>query len=329
MDIVYIIIDTLRYGLPYALLALGIFLSYRILDIADLSCEGTFTLGGALSAVLLVLGLDPFLATFIGACAGFLAGIITGLLHTKLKITALLSGIITMTGLFSINLVIMGLAPSVKMSGGELVITENASGYAPQVYLNGYNVAGEKIKTIFDSFLGFFDKPSYNMIAVSLIIVIAITMIYYWFFGTEIGMSLRATGINPKMARAQGINTNVMIILGLGISNCLIAVSGSLFAQVQGSASSTMGIGILVIGLASIIIGEAIFGKRTFKNWIISVVLGAILYNFIIVIALQLGLPSYYQKLLYAILIVIVLVMPLVISHFKHLKHGGNKHGNA
>lgn len=316
----YILIDTLRYGLPYALLALGIFMSYRVLDMADLSCEGTFTLGGALSAVLLVLGLNPFLATFIGVLAGFVAGIITGLIHTKLKITALLSGIITMTGLFSINLVVMGLAPTViKDPAGGFIVNYSESGYAAAVYLSGLNINGENITTIFESFLAFFTKTNYNMIMISLILVVAIAFIAYWFFGTEIGMSLRATGINPKMARAQGINTNSMIILGLGISNALIAMSGSLFAQVQGSASSTMGIGVLVIGLASIIIGEAIFGKRTFKNWIISVILGAILYYFIVVIAIRLGLPSYYQKLLYAILILLVLSMPLIKKILKPL----------
>lgn len=309
----YILIDMFKTGLPYALLALGIFMSYRVLDIADLSCEGTFTLGGALSAVLLVKDVNPFIATFFGMLAGFLAGIITGLIHTKLKITALLSGIITMTGLFSINLVIMGIA-----------IPD--SDYATLVNLNGKNVNNESITTIYNSFLAIFEKNNYNMIFISLLIVIAVASITYWFFGTEIGMSLRATGINQNMARAQGINTNVMIILGLGIGNALIALSGSLFAQTQKSASSTMGVGVLVIGLASIIIGEGIFGKRTFKNWMISVLLGAIVYYLIIVIAIQLGLPSYYQKLLYALLILIVLSIPQL---RKLIFKGGKKHANA
>ena len=310
----YILIDMLKTGLPYALLALGIFVSYRVLDVADLSCEGTFTLGGALSAVLLVKDINPFFATLIGMAAGFIAGIITGLIHTKLKITALLSGIITMTGLFSINLVIMGFA------------NNNESGYASLVNLNGKNVNGENIKRIYDTFLAIFEKNNYNMIFISLLIVVAIAILIYWFFGTEIGMSLRATGINPNMARAQGINTNAMIILGLGIGNALIALSGSLFSQTQKSASSTMGVGVLVVGLASIIIGEGIFGKRTFKNWMISVLLGAVLYYLIIVVAIQLGLPSHYQKLLYAVLILFVLAVPQL---RKKLFNGGKKHGNA
>ena len=310
----YILIDMFKTGLPYALLALGIFISYRVLDVADLSCEGTFTLGGALSAVLLVKDVNPFLATFLGMMAGFLAGIITGLIHTKLKITALLSGIITMTGLFSINLVIMGFAKN------------NDSGYASLVNLNDTNINGEKIQRIYDTFLAVFSKNNYNMIFISLLVVILIALLAYWFFGTEIGMSLRATGINPNMARAQGINTTAMIILGLGIANAIIALSGSLFAQTQKSASSTMGVGVLVIGLASIIIGEGIFGKRTFKNWMISVLLGAVVYYLIIVVAIQLGLPSHYQKLLYALLILVVLAIPQL---RKKLFNGGKKHANA
>ena len=314
----YILIDMFKTGLPYALLALGIFISYRVLDIADLSCEGSFTLGGALSAVLLVFGWNPFLATFMGMLAGFIAGIITGLIHTKLKITSLLAGIITMTGLFSLNLVIMGLAPKVTPTNvngvKDFLITYNESGYDTIVNLNGYNVNKEPITRIYDTFLAIFNKNNYNMIFISLLIVILIGLLIYWFFGTEIGMSVRATGINA------------MIILGLGISNALIALSGSLFAQTQKSASSTMGVGVLVIGLASIIIGEGIFGKRTFKNWIISVMLGAVMYYLIVVVAIQLGLPSHYQKLLYALLILIVLAVPQL---RKLLFKGGKKHANA
>ena len=235
-----------------------------------------------------------------------------------------------MTGLFSINLVIMGLAPSVTVNviNGvkDVQVVYSDSGYSALVNLNGYNINGEPIQKIYDTFLAIFSKNNYNMIFISLLIVVIVGFVAYWFFGTEIGMSLRATGINPNMARAQGINTNAMIILGLGISNALIALSGSLFAQTQKSASSTMGVGVLVIGLASIIIGEGIFGKRTFKNWLISVLLGAVLYYLIVVVAIQLGLPSYYQKLLYALLILIVLAIPQLRKIFFK---GGHKHANA
>lgn len=311
-QIYYILIDVLQFGLPYCLLALGIFISYRQLDFADLGAEGTFTLGGAVVAVCLTKALDPFVSTIIATLAGFTAGIITGLLHTKCKIPGLLSGIITMTSLFSINMFIMGF-------GSE----NNTSGYSSNVYLNGNNIDGEPIKTIFDTFLSVFDTRFYNIILIELIVVIVVVILSYFFFGTEIGMSIRSTGMNPKMSRAQGINTNLMIILGLGLSNALISMGGALFSQVNGSASTNMGVGVLVIGLSSIIIGEAVFGKRTFKNWIISVTLGAIVYNTIVRIAIALGLPNYLLKLLYALLITIVLIIPLV---KKSIENANKKH---
>lgn len=292
----YILIDALCMGLPYALLALGIFISYRLLDFADLTAEGSFTLGGAVCITGIVLGINPFLATVLAAVSGFLAGIVTGLLHTKLKIPSLLSGIITMTALFSINLLIMGIskdAPSL------------AQAFDTVVYVG-------KNDTIFDSFLGFFSYKNFNVIFISFIIVAVCVVFIYWFFGTEFGMSIRATGMNPKMARAQGINTTIMIIIGLAIGNALISISGALTAQYTSSAKSDMGTGALVIGLASIILGESIFGKKTFKNWIISVTLGTIVYYFIIGIAINVGLPTFLLKILYAVLIVIVLSVPLI-----------------
>lgn len=303
-----ILIDVLKFGLPYAMLSLGIFLTYRVLDFADLTCEGSFTLGGAVVAVGIILGIHPIIATILAVISGFLAGIFTGVLHTKLKVPKLLSGIITMTALFSINMVIMGFAE------------ENSS------YQTFVNIA--RNDSIYKGFLAFFDKPNYNIILISLIIVLIMVWAVYWFFGTEIGMGLRATGMNETMAKAQGINTTAMIILGLGMSNALISLSGSMFAQVSGSASNTMGVGTLVIGLASIIIGEAIFGKRSFKNWIISVSLGAVIYYLIIAIALNLGLPNHYLKLLYAILIILVLLIPFIKKGMSKIFSGG-KHARG
>ena len=294
-------IDVLKFGLPYSVLALGIFISYRILDFADLGAEGSYTLGGAVVAICLYHSLNPFLSLLISIVCGFLAGIITGVLHTKLRIPKLLSGIITMTALFSINMFIMGFG-----SKG------NTSGYASNVYLNGKNTNGVVIKTIYDTFLGFFSAKNYNIIFINILLVVLVLAIIYFFFGTEIGMSVRSTGMNEAMSRAQGINTSLMIILGLGISNALIAMSGALYTQVNRTANNTMGVGVLVIGLASIIIGEAIFGKRSFKNWILSVTFGAVIYYLVICLVLKLGLPDYCKKLLYALLITIVLVIPLV-----------------
>ena len=296
----WVFIDALAIGLPYALLALGIFLSYRILDFSDLSAEGSFTLGGALSVAMIVRGVNPILATIVAIIAGFASGIITGVLHTKLRIPKLLSGIITMTGLFSINMMLMGWA--------------KGTAYSNVVYV-GTN------DTIF-SYLNLFSSSYLNSIITSLVIVIIVLLIIYWFFGTEMGMSIRATGMNISMARAQGINTNLMIVVGLAIANALIAFGGSMFAQNELNADNSMGIGALVIGLSSIIIGESLFGKRTFKNWIISVVLGSIMYYLIIAVAIQLGLPHYLKKLLYAVLITLVLSGPVIKKIRLHRKKG-------
>ena len=309
MNILYIIIDTLKYGLPYAILALGVFITYRQLDIADLGCEGTFTLGGVVSALFIYHGINPFLATLIAIVSGFLAGIVTGLLHTQLKIPALLSGIITLTGLFSINMVLMGIG------------TRSSQGFDTTInFLYKYSTSSERIRTttIYSSFQNLLGKMNINLsnnlsiIILSILIVILVLAVVYLFFGTEVGMSIRATGMNGKMARAQGINTSLMIVLGLGISNALIALGGSLTAQITRSANSLMGTGIIVLALSSVIIGESIFGKRSFKNWIISVSLGAIVYYLIIAIALALNMPNHFLKLLYAVLIVIVLSIPLI-----------------
>lgn len=286
----WVIIDTLAIGLPYALLALGIFVTYRLLDFADLGAEGSFTLGGAMSVALIALGVNPIVATLAAIVSGFIAGIVTGVLHTKLKIPKLLSGIITTTGLFSINMMIMGFPKDASYSN-VVYVGENA--------------------TIF-SYINIFSSNYINSILTSLIIVVIALLVIYWFFGTEVGMSIRATGMNPNMARAQGINTEFCIIAGLAISNALIALGGCLFAQNELNAENNMGVGALVIGLSAIIIGEAIFGKRSFKNNIISVALGSIMYYLIVAVAIQLGLPHYLKKLLYAILITIVLAGPLV-----------------
>lgn len=303
-QILYILIDALCSGLPYALLVLGVFISYRILDLADLTCEGSFTMGTAVTVAGILLGVNPFLATLLAIISGFLVGIITGLLHTKLHINALLSGIITLTGLFSINMLIMGLASPGQAFNNALAVGEH--------------------KTIFESFLAFFPKRNYNVIFISAIIVIVTVLVIYWLFGTEFGMSLRATGMNQSMARAQGINTSVMIIIGLAISNALIATGGSLFAQYYKSADSNIGVGALVIGLSSIILGESLFGKRTFKNWIISVSVGSIVYYLIVSIALAIGLPSFLLKLLYSILIVVILAASLIKTIVKN--KGDKKH---
>lgn len=291
-----IILDTLMYGLPYAILALGVFVSYRVLDFADMSCEGTYVLGAATSLVMISNGLNPWFATLMGFIAGCIGGLVTGVLHTKLKINGLLAGIITLTACFSINLVIFGITKGESFSF--------ANTYNSFITLK-VNVGEDP--TIFSFMGGLFSVRKYGLIIELFIILAVLIAILYAFFGTEVGMSMRAAGMNKKMARTQGINTDFYVILGLVISNGLIALAGCVGAQRDYTVSSTSGTGMIVIGLAAIIIGEALFGKRSFMNWIISVSLGAIVYYFVIAIALYLGFPSHLLKLLYAILIVIIL----------------------
>lgn len=298
MDIISVILNILTSGLPACLVALGIFISYRLLDMADLTCEGSILLGGAGTLSLIVCGVNPFLATLIGALFGVVTGLITGLLITKLHIAPLLSGIITLTACTSIAFIIIGWSKD-----GQI--------FANLVALNDE-------KTIFD-YLHIFSKrlSPLNEVIVSLIIVIVVVLALYYFFGTEIGMSIRATGMNPQMARAEGINTTMVTIFGLALSNFVIALGGSLFAQDLKSMEIKSSSGFLVIGLASIILGESIFGKKTFKSWIISVTLGGIIYYAIITIAIELGFPTNLKNLLYAILITIALCIPLIKKIFR------------
>ena len=255
-----LLISTIAQGLQWSSLALGVFLTFRVLDIADLSVEGSFPLGAAVAATAISSGCGFVAAFLLALVAGALAGAVTGFLTTKLKIPALLAGILTMIGLYSINLHVMGKA----------------------------NI----------SLIGF--------------IVTALVVNYIdWFFGTELGTAIRATGFNPQMARAQGINTNMMVVLGLVISNALVALSGAVVAQNNGFADVGMGVGTIVIGLASVIIGEVIIGNSSFKHYLVAVVMGSIIYRLVIALVLELGMPPNDLKLFTAVLVAIALSLPL------------------
>lgn len=281
---IHIFTDGLESGLLYALLALGVFISFRILNFADLSAEGTITLGAVIMAVLIKNETNLLLATILVVIAGFLFGSLTGFLNTKLKIPTILAGIIVMTALYSINLIILGSA----------------------------NLSIMRLNNIFSQMSNLISNP-FLARTITLIIVVAITTaILYFFFGTEVGLTIRATGMNKEMAKAQGINTDVMIILGLGISNALIALGGSLIAQSNGSANLNMGRGTIVIGLASIIIGEAVCGKKTFKVWITSIIVGSILYQTLFSIVIYFNINTNILQLLQAILITLILGIPLI-----------------
>ncbi|NLY70841.1 MAG: ABC transporter permease [Clostridiales bacterium] len=279
-----IILGAISLGLLWAIMTIGVYITYRILNIADLSVEGSIAMGAAIAANGIYNGMDPFLATGLAFIGGMIAGFVTGMLHTQLKIPALLSGILTMIALYSINLRIMGKA----------------------------NVSLLRMDTVYTVLENIGISRSNSVMILGFITVMVIVCILYWFFGTEIGCAIRATGNNPQMARAQGINTNTMIILGLVISNGLVAISGAMIAQSQSFADVQMGIGSIVIGLASVIIGEVLFGKNSFFSRLLSLVLGAITYRIIIALVLKMGMHANDLKLFTAITVAIALSLPVI-----------------
>ena len=286
-----LVISTIAQGLLWALLAIGVYLTFRVLDIADLTVEGSFPLGAAVAATMLIAGYHP-VAAILGACvAGMLSGVVTGFLCTKLKIPALLAGILTMIALYSVNLRIMGKANLPLLQQDTIFTIARSLGFDNNV----------------------------TVLVVGAIIVLIVAVLNYWFFGTELGTAVRATGCNPHMIRANGIDTDVMVVLGLLLSNGLVAMSGALVAQNNGFADVGMGVGTIVIGLASVIIGEVLFGTRSFKNCLISVILGSIVYRAVIAIVLQMGMPPNDLKLFTAILVAIALSLPLIQARFNAL----------
>ena len=289
MDILDIIRTVLSTGLPCCILAIGIFITFRLLDFADMTAEGSFLLGGALTGLILVKTNNPFLATLAGAGAGAICGLITGVLNRLVKIPKLLSGIITMTAASSIAYVLFSLTTGVFWSS----------------QITSTHINGKVIYDILPKLQG------WNIPIIMGAIVIVVALLIYFFFGTEYGMAIRATGMNERMARAQGINTNIATIVGVAISNALIGLAGALYIQKTRAFFTTSATGYLIVGLASILIGEAIFGKRSFKNCLISVCLGAIVYFIIITIAIKLNMPGELLQALYAVLIVLALCIPL------------------
>ena len=269
-------------GLMWGIMALGIFITYRILDLPDMTAEGSFPLGAAVCARMVLTGVHPLLATATAFFIGALAGSITGFLITKAKIPGLLAGILTMTGLYSINLRIM----------------------------NRSNLSLLGKAKITDLFNKFSLPNQFDTIFMGLALVIFMIMFLFLFFQTELGQAIIATGDNEKMARSLGISTDKTKILGLMLSNGIVAGAGALIAQDNGYADISMGIGTIVIGLASVIIGEVIFGNLTFVNRLICVVLGAIIYRFIIMFVLLVGLQPNDLKLISAFILAICLALP-------------------
>ena len=284
--------SAIAQGLIWGIMAIGIYVTYKILDIADLTVDGSLCTGGATCVILLVNGCPMWLALICSVFVGMLAGLITGILITKLKIPAILAGILTQLALYSINLHIMGFGTT-SFSKSNLPIS-----------VDKYNliVSSRYVREL----------SLRNPIIVVIIFVAIVIAILYWFFGTELGCSIRATGANQFMARSQGINTDKTKVIGLVISNSLVALTGALLSQYQGFADINMGRGAIVIGLAAVIIGEQIFDK-VFKNFALKLfacVLGAIIYYLVIQFVLKLGLSTDDLKMLTAIVVAIFLAIP-------------------
>ncbi len=274
-------------GLVFGLVAVGVYLTLRVLAFPDLTVDGSYTLGGAVAAVLIVAGVNPFLASLAAIGAGFCAGLVTGILNTKLRIPALLAGILMMVGLYSINLRIM----------------------------SGANVSLLREVTTFDMVADLFGMRAGSII-VSIILALAIAAVVFfilnWFLRTEIGLSLRATGDNEQMVRSLGGDTDKNVLLGCAISNGLVGLAGATVAQGQGFADVGMGIGMIVMGLASVIIGEALFRPKGVAWLLVAAVGGAFAYRLFITIALRMGMAPGDLKLITAVLVVIALAIPYI-----------------
>lgn len=286
-------------GVLWGIMALGVYITFKILDFADMTVDGSFALGGCICALLIVSGFNPLLAIFVAAVAGSLAGLLTGVLTTKLKIPGILAGILVQLALYSINLHVLG-GPNQPLSRANKTIIN---------WVNNALHLGDIFPV---------SATSLSALICGIIFTVLVILGLYWFFGTEIGCAVRATGGNEFMSRAQGINTDFMKILALMTANALVAMSGALVMQQQRFGDVSMGIGTIVIGLASIIIGEVIFGKRFGFWWcLLGVVLGSVIYRMIIAIVLQLGMKTQDLKLLSAVVVAIALSVPVIKKSFK------------
>lgn len=275
-------------GILWGVMALGVYTTYRILNISDLTVDGSFATGGCVAAVCLVNGLNPFVSLLVAMVAGLLAGAITGFLHTRCEIPAILAGILTQLGLYSINLRVMGRS----------------------------NTPLLKVDTMFSKGKELLNLPSqYVAIIIGVVLIVLLVACMYWFYGTEIGSAIRATGNNERMVESLGVNTKTTKMLGFMIANGLVALSGALVTQSQGYADVKQGTGAIVIGLASIIIGEVVCGKR--RNFMVrlsTIVVGSILYRVVVAIVLQMGLSTDDLKLLTAVLVAIALTVPVMLE---------------
>ncbi len=290
-------------GLIWGIMAIGVYLTYKILSISDLTVDGSFCTGGAVCAVLMTAGYNVWLSMLLAALAGLLAGLVTGFFHTKCGIPAILSGILTQLGLWSVNLAIMDMKANVSLN------------------VNNFDllVSLRYLQEVQKGTRPFWQHP----IFVVGLMTIALIGVLYWFFGTELGASIRATGANGNMARAQGINTSFNQVLGLGLSNALVALSGAMLCQYNGFAEINMGRGAIVIGLAAIIIGDVAFGKvfRNFGLKLLAVSIGSIIYYVVIQFVIsEFKMNTNYMKLISALIVALFLAIPYWKQQYFHKK---------
>lgn len=286
----YALIGALEQGFAYGLMVVGVYLTFRVLDFPDLTVDGSLPLGASVTAVAITSGYSPLLAIFMAACAGFVAGAVTGILNTKFKILHLLASILTMIALYSVNLRIMG-RPNMTLLGQDTVV---------------------------DWFIGLTNwLPHLSTPVLFGAVCFTAVAVLIWFLHTELGLGFLATGNNMQMITSQGVNTDTVIICGVGLSNSLVAIAGSLVAQNQGAADVNMGVGTIIAGLASVIIGETIFGDKTISRALVAALLGSVLYRVAIALALGLKLGSFSitpsdLNLITALLVITALVMPRI-----------------
>jgi putative ABC transport system permease protein len=304
-----LLIGSITIGLILALLALGIFISFRIFSFPDITAEGSFTFGAAITASMIVAGASPVVAILVSFAGGLLAGSATGMIHTRFKINPLLSGILVMTALYSVNLHVMGKSNVPLLSKTTLFswfdrFAELLSGKDATINLIGWSVQAKDLWTML----------------FCLLIIVIFSLALLWFFRTNLGTAMRATGDNDQMIRALGVNAKLMIIFGIALSNGFIALAGSLLAQFQGFADVQMGIGMMVWGLASVIIGEALISERSLGLVITGAVIGSVLFRLLVAIALRWGMNPNDLKLITAAFVFAALVLPGFMKKSKKIK---------
>jgi putative ABC transport system permease protein len=315
---VNLLIGAATTGLILALLALGVFLSYRVLNTLDLTADGSFGVGAAVAAALLVRQVPPFAATAIGTGAGVAAGAITGTLHTRFMVSTLLAGVLTSTALYSVSIFVMG-SGNLSLASTESLMTwaervgHRFLGLPPSIALLGTPVSGGSVAAL----------VLMALLAGGLALALAV------FLGTDLGLAMRAAGNNPQMAKAVAVDVDRMLVLGLGLSNGLIALAGALSAQFEGFANIQMGIGALVMGLAYLMVGEALLGRRPIGRWIAGAVVGAVVFRLLVAAAVRAGLNPNALKLVTALFVFAALVLPQVVRRARRRSKPESVHGYA